>query len=418
MIDATPFLILAVIFGGFMAWGIGANDVANAMGTSVGAKALTLKQAIVVAAIFEVAGCLFAGGEVTQTISHEIINPALFIHHPALLVYGMLASLLAAGCWLLIATNRGWPVSTTHSIVGAIIGFALIDVGPDAVNWHEVIKITSSWVLSPIIAGIIAFAIFMSIQRFIFNTPSPFKSAQKIAPVYIFLVAFVVSMVTINKGLAHAHLPIGFWGGILLSIMFSLFIAGIGALLLRRLKPQRKAKGVSQFADVEKVFAVLMIFSACSMAFAHGSNDVANAIGPLAAVVSIVQSGGKIMMNTGVPLWIIFLCAGGLVIGLATYGYKVTATIGQHITELTPSRGFSAEVAAASTIIISSGTGLPVSTTQLLVGAVLGVGFARGIGALNLTVIRNIFMSWVVTLPAGAILAAVFFLLLKGIFGG
>lgn len=418
MIDATPFLILAVIFGGFMAWGIGANDVANAMGTSVGAKALTLKQAIVVAAIFEVAGCLFAGGEVTQTISHEIINPALFIHHPALLVYGMLASLLAAGCWLLIATNRGWPVSTTHSIVGAIIGFALIDVGPDAVNWHEVIKITSSWVLSPIIAGIIAFAIFMSIQRFIFNTPSPFKSAQKIAPVYIFLVAFVVSMVTINKGLAHAHLPIGFWGGILLSIMFSLFIAGIGALLLRRLKPQRKAKGVSQFADVEKVFAVLMIFSACSMAFAHGSNDVANAIGPLAAVVSIVQSGGKIMMNTGVPLWIIFLCAGGLVIGLATYGYKVMATIGQHITELTPSRGFSAEVAAASTIIISSGTGLPVSTTQLLVGAVLGVGFARGIGALNLTVIRNIFMSWVVTLPAGAILAAVFFLLLKGIFGG
>tara|TARA_R110000868_G_scaffold10639_4_gene51659 strand:- start:62799 stop:64049 length:1251 start_codon:yes stop_codon:yes gene_type:complete len=412
---ASILMTLAVVFGAFMAWGIGANDVANAMGTSVGSKALTIKQALCVAAVFELAGCLLAGGQVTDTIRKGIINPAMFTHDPQLLVYGMLASLLAAGTWLLIATQRGWPVSTTHSIIGAIIGFALINFGPHAVEWGELTGIVSSWVISPLIAGFIAFVIFMSIQKFIFNTSDPFARAKKITPIYIFFVAFVITMVTVNKGLAHMNLHITFAESIPLAAAFSLFIAFLGGLLLRRIKPSGKDKRFAHFADVEKIFAVLMIFSACSMAFAHGSNDVANAIGPLAAVVSILQTGAVVAKAT-LPFWILLIGGLGIVVGLATYGYKVMATIGKNITELTPSRGFSAEVAAASTIVLSSGTGLPVSTTQVLVGAVLGVGFARGIGALNLRVIRNIFMSWVVTLPAGAILAAIFYWILQAIF--
>ncbi|MCL4108036.1 UNVERIFIED_CONTAM: hypothetical protein GTU68_017064 [Idotea baltica] len=325
-----------------MAWGIGANDVANAMATSVGSKAITIKQAIIIAAIFEFLGAYLAGGQVTATIRKGIVDLNAFEGNPDLLIWGMLAALLAAGTWLLIASMRGWPVSTTHSIVGAVIGFAAVGVSIDAVSWDKVGTIVMSWVVSPVLAGAIAFGVFMSIQKLVLNTETPLNN--------------------------------------------------------------------------EKIFAVLMVFTAAAMAFAHGSNDVANAVGPMAAVISVAQSG-ELASKSDLPSWVLLVGAVGIVIGLATLGYKVMATVGENITELTPTRGFSAEIGAASTVVLASYTGLPISTTQTLVGAILGVGLARGIAAIDLRVVGNIFMSWVITLPAGAILSIIFFYILKTIFG-
>ncbi|MCL4105994.1 UNVERIFIED_CONTAM: hypothetical protein GTU68_058300 [Idotea baltica] len=325
-----------------MAWGIGANDVANAMGTSVGSRALTIKQAILIAMVFEFLGAYLAGGEVTSTIRKGIIDADSLTGAPELMVYGMLSALLAAGTWLMIASFKGWPVSTTHTIVGAIVGFASVGISVEAVHWDKVGTIVMSWVVSPVMAGTLSFSLFMSIK----NVPN----------------------------------------------------------------------ADNRFDSVEQVFAILMVFTACAMAFAHGSNDVANAVGPLAAIASTVQSGGEIAAKSAMPWWILLVGAAGIVAGLATYGWKVIATVGRNITELTPSRGFAAELGAASTVVIASSTGLPISTTHTLVGAVLGVGIARGIGALNLRTIGVIFMSWIITLPAGAGLAILFFFLFKGIF--
>ncbi|GAA5216922.1 inorganic phosphate transporter [Corallincola platygyrae] len=409
-------VLMAGLFGFFMAWGIGANDVANAMGTSVGSKALTIKQAIIVAMIFEFAGAYLAGGEVTSTIRKGIIDSSYFIDVPELLVYGMIASLLAAGTWLLVASYLGWPVSTTHSIIGAIVGFAAVGVSVDAVAWGKVGGIVGSWVVTPAISGFIAYLIFMSAQKLIFDTEDPLKNAKKYVPVYMGLAGFVLSLVTIKKGLKHVGLHLSAVQGYSLAVAIAVVLAIIGMVAISRLKIDPKADRRMHFANVEKVFAILMVVTACCMAFAHGSNDVANAIGPLAAVVSVVNSGGEIAKKAALAWWILPLGAVGIVAGLAIFGHRVMATIGRGITHLTPSRGFAAELAAASTVVIASGTGLPISTTQTLVGAVLGVGMARGIAALNLSVIRNIVVSWVVTLPAGAVMSIMFFYMLKGIF--
>jgi len=399
-----------------MAWGVGANDVANAMGTSVGSKALTITQAIIIAAIFEAAGAMLAGGQVTSTLRHKIIDTGLLAHDPTTLIFGMLASLLAAGTWLITATRFAWPVSTTHSIVGAIIGFGVIELGVDAVYWNEVIDICLSWIVTPIIAGVIAYFLFRSVQYLIFNSTDPLKNARRYVPFYIFLVSLVFVLVTMLKGLVHIGLHFNSYENILISIIISLIAALIGNRLIKRIHTKRSIiKGHINFAALEKIFAVLMMFTACAMAFAHGSNDVANAIGPLAAVIGIVKSGGAVFAQTPIPFWVMLLGAVGIVLGLAMYGYKVIATIGTNITQLTPSRGFAAQLATASTVVIASGLGLPISTTQTLVGAVLGVGFARGIGALNLSVIRNIFMSWIITLPAGAIFAIIYFHILEAL---
>ncbi|MEL7045885.1 MAG: inorganic phosphate transporter [Pseudomonadota bacterium] len=415
------FLGLACIAGFFMAWGIGANDVANAMGTSVGSGALTIRQAIVIAIMFEFLGAYLAGGEVTETIRKGIIDPELLTDTPELLVYGMMSALFAAGTWLLIASVRGWPVSTTHSIVGAIVGFAAVGISVESVSWGQVGTIASSWVISPVLAGLISFALFMSVQVFILGTRDPFARAKRLIPVYIWLVGFMIAMVTLTKGLKHIGLNLNFGLGSSFanalppSIVFGVIIAGAGALSLRRIRYEENED--DRFASVERVFGVLMVFTACSMAFAHGSNDVANAVGPLAAVANIVQSGGEVSAVAAMPGWIMLTGAAGIVIGLATYGWKVIATVGNKITELTPSRGFAATLAAASTVVLASGTGLPISTTHTLVGAVLGVGLARGIAAIDLRVIGSIFLSWLITLPAGAILAIIFFFTLQGIFG-
>ena len=410
-------IILAIIFGTFMAWGIGANDVANAMGTSVGSGAVTIKQAIIIAVIFEFAGAILAGGEVTATIRKGILDAALFTNEPHLLVYGMLASLLAAGMWLLIASSFGWPVSTTHSIVGAIVGFGAVGVGVDAVAWSKVFKIVISWIASPILAGVISFILFRSLQNLIIDTKHPFDNAKKYVPYYMFLVGFIVSLVTIFKGLKHVGMSFDTLTSYSLSIGVGLLVAIIGTFVIRDIHLDPDENKDFYYASMERVFSVLMIITAAAMAFAHGSNDVANAIGPLAAIYSVVESGGLIGAKSALPVWILLVGGTGIVIGLITYGHKVIATIGTGITQLTPSRGFAATLAAAATVVIASGTGIPVSTTQVLVGAVLGVGLARGMAALDTRVINKIFLSWIVTLPAGAFMSILFFFALKGVFG-
>ena len=406
------YIVLAAAFGIFMAWGIGANDVANAMATSVGSKALTIKQAIVVAAVFEFLGAVLAGGAVTDTVRKGIVDADLLSGTPELLVYGMLAALLAAGTWLLIASRNGWPVSTTHSIVGAIVGFAAVGIGVDAVQWGKVGTIVMSWVVSPLTAGFIAYLIYQSVQRLILRQEDPLERAKRYVPVYIFFAAFTITLVTILKGLKHVGLTISLRDSYILAIAIAVIIAFIGAAIIRRIQPDKKAEKNAHFYTVERVFGVLMVVTACGMAFAHGSNDVANAIGPLAAVVSVAQNG-VITAKSTLPLWVLMIGGGGIVIGLATFGRHVIATVGKKITQLTPSRGFAAELAAATTIVIASGTGIPISTTHTLVGAVLGVGIARGIEALDLRVVGRIFISWVVTIPAGAILAILFFFIFK-----
>ncbi|RWU09047.1 anion permease [Pseudidiomarina gelatinasegens] len=414
---SMTLIVLAAAFGFFMAWGIGANDVANAMGTSVGSKALTIKQAIIVAMIFEFAGAYLAGGEVTSTIRKGIIDSGYFVDTPELLVFGMIGSLLAAGTWLLLASWAGWPVSTTHSIIGAIVGFSAVGVGVDSVNWGSVLGIIGSWVITPMIAGLIAYFIFLSAQKLIFDSDNPLNMAKRYVPFYMAMTGFMISLVTIKKGLKHVGIELTSLEGYSLAIGIAIAVGILGKILISRLKFDPAADKNMHYTNVEKVFAVLMIVTACAMAFAHGSNDVANAIGPLAAVVSIVQSGGEISSKAALAWWVLPVGALGIVAGLAMLGRRVIATIGKGITHLTPSRGFAAELAAATTVVIASGTGLPISTTQTLVGAVLGVGMARGIAALNLGVVRNIVVSWVVTLPAGAIMSILFYFIIKAAFG-
>ena len=408
-------VILTCVFGFFMAWGVGANDVANAMGTSVGSKAITIRQAIAIAMIFEFAGAYLAGGEVTSTIRKGIIDSAALMDRPELLIFGMMASLLAAAIWLLIASLNGWPVSTTHSIVGSIIGFTAVGISVDAVHWDKVGEIVASWVVSPLLAGTIAFFVFNSAQRLILDTDDPFANAKKYVPIYMFFVGFLISMVTFVKGLKHVGLDLGGGESVVYAIVIGVIVTIVGKFLLSKIQVDPTAEQ-SRYANTERVFAVLMVFTACSMAFAHGSNDVANAIGPLAAVVGIISSGGEVLQKSAMPPWILLLGGGGIVAGLVMLGYRVIATIGTKITQLTPTRGFAAELAAASTVVLASATGIPVSTTHTLVGAVLGVGMARGISAINLRVVGGIFLSWIVTLHAGAVLAIMLFFMFKGVF--
>jgi len=413
---ATVYIVLACAFGLFMAWGVGANDVANAMGTSVGSGALTVRQAIIIAAIFEFAGAVLAGGEVTETIRNGMIDSQVLAGAPDLLVFGMLASLLSAGIWLLVASHFGWPVSTTHTIVGAIVGFAAVGIGIEAVHWEKIVSIIASWVVSPVLAGIVGFALFRSVQVLILEANNPLRAAKRWVPMYMFIVGFVVALVTLRKGLKHVGLELDTGEAYLLSVGLGALLMGIGNLAIMRMRLDPSADIDFHFANVEKVFGILMLVTACATAFAHGSNDVANAVGPMAAVIGLAQTG-LVNGTTAMPPWILLVGGIGIVVGLVTFGQKVMGTVGSGICELTPSRGFAATLSAAGTVVFASAAGLPISTTHTLVGGVLGVGLARGIAALNLEVVRNIFMSWVVTLPAGAFFAILFFYILRAIFG-
>lgn len=411
------YLILAGAFGLFMAWGIGANDVANAMASSVGSRALTIKQAVLIAAVFEFAGAMLAGSSVTATIRSGIVDTNLFAGTPETLIFGMLAALLAAGTWLLIATRMGWPVSTTHSLVGAVVGFALATLGWHAVQWSQIGTIAMSWVISPLLAGTVSYLLFRSVQWLILDQPNPLEAALRYVPLYIFLTGFIMALMTMLKGLTHVGLDLSTVEAYTYAFFVGLIAMFIGKFAINRLRFDPELDRDFHYTNVERVFAVLMVVTACSMAFAHGSNDVSNAVGPVAAIVSVVHTG-QVHDTAGIPLWVLTLGAIGIVIGLVTFGHRVIATVGKNITQLTPSRGFACELAASGTVVFASGMGLPLSTTHTLVGAVLGVGFARGLAAINLNVVRTIFMSWAVTLPAGGTLSIVFYFFLQKIFGG
>ncbi len=457
--NGAIFFSLALIFGLYMAWNIGANDVANAMGTSVGSGSLTIKQAVLIAAVMELAGAVLVGMHVTDTVRKGIFDPSIF--EPTQLVIGFLAALLAAAVWLQVATYFGWPVSTTHSIVGAVVGVGAAIGGASVINWGKVFEIVMSWVTSPLCGGIVSFLVFRLIQKRILDQKHPLRQAYRITPFLVFYVGFVLSMVMVFKGLKNLKLDLGLQMALLVSVLVGSLFFGVATVWLKKLKVkierEREERGIEltgtddeglpfqrkdredpelrpalvegseiptkrwehrrrfEFEKVEGIFGFLMILSACFLAFAHGANDVANAIGPVAAIVDIVQTG-EISAKSQVPIWILFLGGIGIVIGLATWGYRVIETIGKKITELTPSRGFAANIGAATTIVLASRMGFPISTTHTLIGAVLGIGFARGVGSLNLRVVRDIVMSWLITIPAGAGFAILFYYIIRGIF--
>lgn len=472
---ANILIGMAVLFGFYMAWNIGANDVANAMGTSVGSGALTLRRAVLVAAVLEFAGAFLVGSHVTETVRSGIVDPTIFAGDPKTFALGMLAALLAAGAWLQIASYFGWPVSTTHSIVGAIIGFGVIAGGFGAVEWGKVVPIVASWGVSPILAAVMSYLIFQFLLRRIFFSYNPVAAAKRTTPLLVFTVFVILTFVMIFKGLANLKLDLPLTKALPIAVAVALAAAMVSRVLVNRIKddpPQdapirpfhevsvarsiRKArkhldrirqttqgdfnadagrlmteldqladrvaaiprkpldgKGRDGFAQVERIFIYLQILSACFVAFAHGANDVANAIGPLVAVAETIHNNFVPTGKSPVPLWALALGGFGIVVGLATWGWRVIETVGKRITELTPSRGFAAEFGTATTIVFASKLGLPISTTHTLVGAIIGVGLARGIGALNLRTLRDIVASWLVTLPAGALLAVVFYLILR-----
>jgi len=492
--ETQVFWIYVVALGGgfYMAWSIGANDVANAMGTSVGSGALTLRNAIIVAAVFEFAGAFLVGSHVSETVRKGILPLEELEAMPGganLYIYGMMGALLAAATWLLTATYFGLPVSTTHSIVGSVLGFGMVIFYDrlEVIHWDKVGTIVASWVVSPVLAGGFSCLVFLAIQKLILHKRDMVGSAKKLAPFLVFLVFLTIALVTLNKGLKPLGLhKIGFGWALLGATGIGIIAMLISIPLLNRITveeddpetthaqnpvigedlarmktkfkklsmlatgevggkleslgakieelsaeveeqdrpPTGKTEGAGvwgtpQMRATERIFVYLQILSACTVAFAHGANDVANAVGPLMGVVTVLQKGvvqAKSELSGEWVMIILGLGGIGIVIGLATWGWRVIETIGKKITELTPTRGFSAEFGAAITILVASRAGLPISTTHTLVGAVLGVGLARGIGALNLRVVRDIIVSWVVTLPAGAALTIMFYFIFKAIF--
>jgi PiT family inorganic phosphate transporter len=403
-------LISSAILGFFTAYGVGANDVANAMGTSVGSKVLTIKQAVLVAAVFEFLGAFLAGGGVTQTIRKGVIDPALFDGNLEVLIYGMISALFAAGTWLLVASLRGWPVSTTHTIVGAIVGFGIYALGLNEINWTVVGNIGLSWITSPLSSALVAGLFYYICKTYIIDNDSRFKGL--IIRIYIFLAGFAIALITVTKGLKNIFKQ----QELFVSFQESVFISAIAALLFTFIFYYFSKAKLNQSVNTESQFAYLMIFTSCAVAFAHGSNDVANAIGPLAAINQATNQLLNQPYTLQTPLWILFLGATGIVIGLATLGYRVMKTIGENIVKLTPSKGFSAQLAAALTVVIASQLDMPVSTTHTLVGAVIGIGLVEGASTINFNSVRTIVLSWVITLPAGALLSIAFLELFTNLF--
>jgi PiT family inorganic phosphate transporter len=376
------------------------------MATVVSSRALTLKRAVLIAAFFEFAGAFLVGSHVTNTVRKGIIDPMFFANEPMLLAYGMFAALIAAALFQHAATFYGFPVSTTHAIVGSLFGFGLISAGPTSVNWTKIGVISSGWIISPFLGAVVAFSLFQTIRKVILSKENPYEATVKAAPILVFVQFTIIVLSVIYKGLKNLHLDFPFSQALLIAFAIGILCACLTWELLRR--ERRQLDKGEQFAKVEKVFAILQIYTACYIAFAHGANDVANAIGPVAAIFSILKTG-TIIMKVSVPPWILIIGGAGIVVGLATYGYKVIETIGKKITEITPSRGFAAEFATATTVLIFSKLGLPISTTHTMVGSVIGVGFARGIATLNLRVIRNIFTSWFFTIPIAAVLTVIIY---------
>jgi len=404
--------LAAIGLGLYMAWTIGANDVANAMGTSVGSGTLKYYQAILVAGVMEFAGAVLAGSHVTNTIRKGIIDPQFFAADPQVLILGMLSVLLAAALWLHFATWFGLPVSTTHSIIGAVLGFGIFACGASQIQWKVVFHIAMSWVISPVAGGIFAYFLFRFIRRTILTARDPGRSTLLIVPIFAGLTVSILVMATLYEGLHNLDLDFSLSQSISISVLSGLAGWAIFFTVIR-------LRGQHTFRDterVESVFKSIQVLTAAYVAFAHGANDVANAVGPVSAVV-MMSTRGIVITQAAVPLWILVLGGVGIVIGLATWGYKVIRTVGHAITELTPTRGFCAEFATATVVLACSKMGLPMSTTHTLVGSVLGVGLARGLDAINLRIIRSIVSSWLLTLPAAAILTiGIYYILSLAVF--
>lgn len=400
----TAYLLLfsAILLCFLMCWGVGANDLANVMSTTMGSKAISVRQAMIIAIVFEFAGAFLGGGDVTETIRNGIINTSQLQSSPLIIVEGMISVLIACTIWMNLASFLGVPVSITNALVGSMVGFGSIVLGSDAVHWKQVYYIALSWFTSPLLAGITAYLLFISIQQSIFIRPDPVEKAKTFIPIYLLLVGIVLSFITTFKGLHHFHIQLNVKQSLAVTLATSLFITSIGLILINRIPNVPKIRRHDRFLQVEKYFAVLMGLTACAMVFAHGSNDVALAVGPLSIVYNFTTNPGQPFSVDNYPTWTILLGCLGVVLGFLVYGRKVIETVGSSITTLTPSRAFAATLSAATTVVVANSTGIPVSATQTLVGAVLGVGLARGIGALNLVVIRNIFTSWVLTLPVSS----------------
>jgi len=410
---------ITAVLGLYMAWTIGANDVANSMGDAVGSKSISLRNALILAAIFEFCGSTLVGSHVTDTVRQGIVDPNALSSAPAVLALGMACALLGSALWLHLATWWGMPVSTTHSIVGAVAGFGVVAAGWRAVKWGMLGQIVASWFISPVAGAVAAFLGFRLIVWLILGRERPADSAIRVWPYIVFIVALVVTISTLcDKALTERVPALKDCLSGRRALILSLFISGLCGLGARLFIARhfRDYDGVSlheQLSRVERVFAPLVVVTSCSVSFAHGANDVANAIGPLAAVVDIVRGGGQIKMQVLVPMWILVLGGCGIVLGLATYGHKVIATVGDKITQLTPSRGVAANIATATTVLVCSRMKLPISTSHTIVGAILGVGLARGLAAVNRNVTKSIFGSWLISVPASATLTILLFLLCR-----
>lgn len=405
-------LIIAVVVGLYSAINIGANDVANSMATSVASKALTIKKAVVVAGIFDMLGATLVGAHVANTIRKGLVDPLEFSDTPELFVYGMLAAVLGSALWVNIATYFKLPVSTTHSIIGGVLGFGLVSVGAAGIHWNVVLLVVLSWIISPVFGGIIAFSIFSIIKKFVLSSETPIERTKRLGPYLTGMVAFILSLSIIYKGLKNLHLDLDFLEAFVISFFFGLLGYLAGYFILKRYKK----KDGDPYAQVEQMANPLQVISACFQAFSHGANDVANAIGPVAAIVAVLHIG-KVEMSVGIPFWILLMGGVGLAFGVYVWGYRVMDTVGHKITTITPTRGFSAEFGTATTVLICSRLGMPVSTTHVAIGNIIGVGLARGISAINLNVIKSIFSAWVISLPAAGVFSIGIYFLLKLIFG-
>jgi len=409
--DANFILIAAVLIGLYSAINIGANDVANAMATSVASGALTIKRAVVVAGVCDVLGAVLVGSHVANTIRKGLIDPLQFSDRQNLFLFGMLAAVLGSALWVNIATYFKLPVSTTHSIIGGVVGFGLVSVGIAGINWKVVLFVILSWIISPVFGGIIAFTIFSIIKKFILSSKEPIAQTRKIGPFFTGMVGFILSLAVTFKGLKHLHLDLPIIEALLISLCVGAGGFLLGSFLLRRYKE----RDTDPYYQVEKMANPLQVLSAGFQAFSHGANDVANAIGPVAAIVVVIQTQ-KVEMQVAIPLWLLLLGGVGLAFGVYTWGHRVMETVGKKITSITPTRGFSAEFGTATTVLLCSRLGMPVSTTHVAVGNIIGVGLARGISAINLDVIKKIFSAWIISLPAAGLFSVAIYLILSILF--
>ncbi|HQO05761.1 MAG TPA: inorganic phosphate transporter [Fervidobacterium sp.] len=398
-------LIFTFLIGLFMAFAIGANDVANGMATAVGAKAITPKQAALLASVLEFSGAAMFGATVTKTIASGIISTT-HIQNPNYIIYGALSALLAAGVWVMVATYFGMPVSTTHSIIGGMIGFGLVSGGVKVVYWSKLISIVLSWVISPIAGGVLAFLVFKLITVTILHRPSPLKAAKKVAPLLIgltfFLISFLFSLTTLK-------VPYG------KSIMYGSIFFVISALISWALIMKYASKNSNEYEAVEGIFKRVQVMTSSYVCFSHGANDVANAMGPIALVLTILRTGSSANV-VEVPRYVLFLGGLGIAVGVLVYGYRVMQTLGHNITEINNTRGFSIDFGTATTVLFSSIFGFPISTTHTVVGAVTGVGLARGIEVVNTAILKDILVSWFITIPFSMGVSAILYLALTTFF--